>query len=626
MDFNVSQKQAIEFDKGICLVLAGPGSGKTAVLTHRIAYLINERKVKSSRILVITFTKAAALEMKHRFHALSSNTGSAVTFGTFHAVFFTILKHAYNYSAGNIIKSENQYNFVRNEMNMLELEYDDEKEAVGRVLAEISKVKSEGIGIDEYEAVSCPCQSFRRIYKNYDNMLIKRGLIDFDDMIVQCLELLTKREDYRRAWQEKYEYILIDEFQDINKAQFDVIRVLAAKHGNLFVVGDDDQSIYGFRGSKPDIMLHFKDYYPDAEMIQLGINYRCSGNIIMAAQKVIEENKLRYFKDIRANEAEGEKVELHEFDSLEDEKEFLVNEIKRLNCEGIDYGDIAVLNRTNLINETFFLRIQNEGMPCTGGAESKDLYEHWIAKDIITYLRIATGCREREEFMRILNKPVRYIKRGYLSNPVSFDKLREAYASDEYMKKVISGFEWDLGILQKMGAFAAVNYIRKRIGYDDYLSDYVCEKKINKEELEAVIDELTCEAKKYPSIRMWLEAITRKEREKEREKGNAGDILKNNEKSGGVNFMTMHSSKGLEFKVVFVCDVCEGVIPYNRAVLDEEIEEERRMFYVAMTRAKEKLYLLYPKHRYNKDTTKSRFIEELEATPHPLLHINLHTP
>ena len=248
MQFNKAQIQAIQHNKGPCMVIAGPGSGKTTVLTHRVRYLIDRCGVKPSDILVITFTKAAAEQMKFKFKGLSEGRSSAVTFGTFHAVFFTILKAAYNYSARCIITPQVQHEFVKDQIHRLELEYDDEKEAVDGVLSEISRVKGEAVNIDEYESRCIPPQSFRIIYMAYDDMLVRKHLIDFDDMIVQCRELLMQREDYRRAWQNKYKYILIDEFQDINKAQFDVVRILADRYRNLFVVGDDDQSIYGFRG------------------------------------------------------------------------------------------------------------------------------------------------------------------------------------------------------------------------------------------------------------------------------------------------------------------------------------------------------------------------------------------
>lgn len=618
MQFNKAQIQAIQHNKGPCMVIAGPGSGKTTVLTHRVRYLIDRCGVKPSDILVITFTKAAAEQMKFKFKGLSEGRSSAVTFGTFHAVFFTILKAAYNYSARCIITPQVQHEFVKDQIHRLELEYDDEKEAVDGVLSEISRVKGEAVNIDEYESMSVPQQSFRKIYMAYDDMLARKHLIDFEDMIVLCRELLMQREDYRRAWQNKYKYILIDEFQDINKAQFDVVRILADGYRNLFVVGDDDQSIYGFRGSAPQIMLDFNKYYSDAVRIDMCINYRSTGNIVLASRAVAEENEHRYYKDITTNNAQGDSVSIYEFNSLNDEKAFLVSEIRRLIDTGIAADDIAVLSRTNIIGNMYMSRLESDGVPCCDYSVVQDIYEHWISKDILTYIRIALGSRERMDFLRIINKPLRYITRSYITQPADINALKRGYEGNEQMSKQVEKLVSDISMIRSMSPFAAVNYIRKGVGYDEYIRNYIYEHKADKEELYNVLDELAHRASQYMSLSQWLDGIVEYIRQCDKDR--------QNNTADGVHMLTMHGSKGLEYKIVLVMDVCEGIIPYNKSILDEQIEEERRLFYVAMTRAKEKLYLLYSKQRYNKDTTRSRFIEELLTARYPLLRTDLHTP
>ena len=618
MQFNKAQIQAIQHNKGPCMVIAGPGSGKTTVLTHRVRYLIDRCGVKPSDILVITFTKAAAEQMKFKFKGLSEGRSSAVTFGTFHAVFFTILKAAYNYSARCIITPQVQHEFVKDQIHRLELEYDDEKEAVDGVLSEISRVKGEAVNIDEYESRCIPPQSFRIIYMAYDDMLVRKHLIDFDDMIVQCRELLMQREDYRRAWQNKYKYILIDEFQDINKAQFDVVRILADEYRNLFVVGDDDQSIYGFRGSAPQIMLDFNKYYSDAVRIDMCINYRSTGNIVFASRAVAEENEHRYYKDITTYNSQGDTVSVYEFNSLNDEKAFLVSEIRRLIDTGIAADDIAVLSRTNVIGNMYMSRLESDGIPCCDYSVVQNIYEHWISKDILTYIRIALGSRERMDFLRIINKPLRYITRSYITQPADINALKRGYEGNEQMSEQVEKLVSDISLIRSMSPFAAVNYIRKGVGYDEYIRNYIYEHKADKEELYNVLDELAHRASQYMSLSQWLEDIAEYIRQCNKDR--------QNNTADGVHMLTMHGSKGLEYKIVLVMDVCEGIIPYNKAVLDSQIEEERRLFYVAMTRAKEKLYLLYPKQRYNKDTTRSRFIEELLTARYPLLRTDLHTP
>ena len=618
MQFNKAQIQAIQHNKGPCMVIAGPGSGKTTVLTHRVRYLIDRCGVKPSDILVITFTKAAAEQMKFKFKGLSEGRSSAVTFGTFHAVFFTILKAAYNYSARCIITPQVQHEFVKDQIHRLELEYDDEKEAVDGVLSEISRVKGEAVNIDEYESRCIPPQSFRIIYMAYDDMLVRKHLIDFDDMIVQCRELLMQREDYRRAWQNKYKYILIDEFQDINKAQFDVVRILADEYINLFVVGDDDQSIYGFRGSAPQIMLDFNKYYSDAVRIDMCINYRSTGNIVFASRAVAEENEHRYYKDITTYNSQGDTVSVYEFNSLNDEKAFLVSEIRRLIDTGIAADDIAVLSRTNVIGNMYMSRLESDGIPCCDYSVVQDIYEHWISKDILTYIRIALGSRERIDFLRIINKPLRYISRSYITQPADINALKRGYEGNEQMSKQVEKLVSDISMIRSMSPFAAVNYIRKGVGYDEYIRNYIYEHKADKEELYNVLDELAHRASQYMSLSQWLDGIVEYIRQCDKDR--------QNNTADGVHMLTMHGSKGLEYKIVLVMDACEGIIPYNKSILDEQIEEERRLFYVAMTRAKEKLYLLYPKQRYNKDTTRSRFIEELLTARYPLLRTDLHTP
>lgn len=272
MSFNHSQEEAIRHFKGPALVLAGPGSGKTTVITHRTKQLIESYHVEPEHILVITFTRAAALEMKERFMNLMDGKRTAVTFGTFHSVFFRILKYAYHYRAENIAREEERQNFIREIIQNLHLEIEDENEFVNDILSEISVIKNDRIALEHYYPKNCSEQIFKAIYEQYEWRMQKENRIDFDDMLLLTYELLAARLDILKLWQEKYSFILIDEFQDINKVQYDIIRMLAAPRNNLFIVGDDDQSIYRFRGARPEIMLGFEKDYPDARRILLNID------------------------------------------------------------------------------------------------------------------------------------------------------------------------------------------------------------------------------------------------------------------------------------------------------------------------------------------------------------------
>lgn len=617
MVFSKEQKSAIHFKDGPALVLAGPGSGKTTVIVNRIIGLIKEHSVSPSSILVITFTKAAAKSMRQRFLSLTGESYVSVTFGTFHAVFFSMLRHAYNYSAGSIIKADIQYNYIRNAAMGFELEYPDENEMVTGIISEISRVKSNRLCIDTYEAVSCPAATFRLIYKKYENMLISRRMIDYDDMIIMCYELLSKRADYRKAWQDKYKYILVDEFQDINKAQYDTIKLIAGKQANLFVVGDDDQSIYAFRGSKPDIMLGLSTEYRDIVQMYLNTNYRCSSEIVAGARSLIEYNKVRFAKDIRSCGMCSGRIKVCKMADIEEEALYLSKEIRELIADGIKPEEIAVISRTNIISNIYYTRLNSDGVACRTLTAVHNIYDSWLMQDIAAYMRLSQGMYDKENAVRIINKPSRYIKRALITQPFNFEHLRKCYDGDEGLIKIINDMQFDIKMLSHMSPYAAVNYILKGIGYEDYINEEIIRKRLNKEEVYAKLTEIKTLSRKYMDIKQWLKYIDEQAEKTEQE--NKSDKRQGNQKNsdekdsaGAVNIYTMHSCKGLEFKAVFIMDVCEGIIPYNKAVLDNEIEEERRLMYVAMTRAKEKLYLVYPIKRYGHDTAASRFISEID--------------
>lgn len=617
MVLSKEQKTAVHFKDGPALVLAGPGSGKTTVIVNRVEYLIKNYNVEPSNILVITFTKAAAKSMKQRFLSLMGDSYVSVTFGTFHAVFFTILRHAYNYSANSIITADMQYRFIRDAAISFELEYPDEKEMVQNILSEISCVKNEKIDINSYEATSCPIETFRIIYKNYEKMLLQSRRIDYDDMIIMCYELLKQRKDYRQAWQNKYKYILIDEFQDINKAQFETIKLIAGENANLFAVGDDDQSIYAFRGSKPEIMLGYSNEYKNAVTINLDMNYRCPLEIVAASKSLIDCNKDRYYKNISSKGAAFGNIKLCTLNNIEQEGTFIITEVKKLIKAGMSLSDIAIISRTNIISEIYYTRLTGNFIPCSMLARKQNIYDYWLVEDILSYIRAAVDKDNTESIIRIINKPLRYIKRSLIKHPFTYEALRKSYEGNGEMISVINDLQFDIGMLKKMSPYAAVNYILNGIGYKKYIEEQIISRRLNKDEVNAKLEQFISEAKRFDNVKKWLEYIeTYKENDSDSyykiNKNYANKDNKENMEKDALNIYTMHSCKGLEFKVVFITDVCDGIIPYNRAVLDSEIEEERRLMYVAMTRTKEKLYLLYPKERYGKDTAISRFINEID--------------
>ncbi len=610
MDYNQSQLAAISHFEGPALILAGPGSGKTAVVTERVRTLIETCHVPPSNILVITFTRAAANEMKERFFQKMKRQGIPTSFGTFHGIYFTILKHAYNYDAKNIISEEEQFTLLKRIISRMELECENEKELMAGLLAEISRVKGDMLKLETYYPVSCGKEVFHEIYEQYDNALKNSRKIDFDDMILYCYELLSQREDILKAWQNKYQYILIDEFQDINRMQYQVIKLLAKPRDNLFVVGDDDQSIYGFRGARPDIMLNFTKDYENARVITLDVNYRCQKNIVKDALRLINHNKNRFSKDIRAESAAFEPVQIKEYPDVFEEAMDIIRQIRAYAQDGMPYREMAVLTRTNEGGRFLLGKLMESAIPFRTRDKIPSIYSHWIAKNIIAYINMALGNRERSVFLQIMNKPKRYISRDVLTSPVvNFDEIRAEYQNSRaWMLERIDRLEEDLHMISGLNPYGAINYIRRGVGYDDFLNEYALETGIQSEELFDVLGELQEAAREFDTFAQWFLHIERYEQA----------LIEENKKRGGrgngedaVNIVTMHCAKGLEYETVFVIDVNEGIVPYKKAVLDNEIEEERRMFYVAMTRAKTHLHLSYVKNRFNKEMELSRFINEI---------------
>ena len=610
MSFNPSQEEAVRHKDGPCLTLAGPGSGKTLVITQRTKNLIQEYGVNPSNILVITFTKAAATEMKMRFQRLMGGQTCPVTFGTFHAVYFAVLKHAYHYSADNIIREEQKYQFMKEIILKQQLEYEDETEFISSILGEISMVKNSGVELAHYYAKNCGEEVFRRIYRLYEDKLYQKRLIDFDDMLVYTYELFRERKDILAAWQRKYQYILVDEFQDINKIQFDVLKMLAEPQNNLFIVGDDDQSIYRFRGAKPEIMLNFKKDFPDAKEILLDTNYRSKANIVKHALQVIGHNKERYQKNIVANQEDGAEIDFQIFKTQREENAKIIWDIQEQIDRGRNYSEFAILFRTNTQPRLLMEQLMEYNIPFRTRDNIPNLYDHWIAKDIFTYIRIAQGSRYRKDFLQIMNRPKRYISRDSLDEEmVAFDVWAWYYEEQPWVAERIERLEYDIKMLSGMKPYAAINYIRHGIGYDDFCQEYADYRRIKPEDLFDLLEELQDSAKGYESYEAWFEHIEEYEKELERMR------QKQNLNENSVALATLHSSKGLEYETVYIVDVNEGLMPYKKAVLDPEIEEERRMFYVGMTRAKRDLHLFSVKNLNNKELEVSRFIKEAQLEP-----------
>lgn len=609
MSLNHAQTEAVAHNKGPCMVLAGPGSGKTLTIAKRIEYLIMKHKVRPEEILVITFTKYAAWEMKNRTRSICGPSSYAVTFGTFHGIYYGILKWAYRLNQSNLLSDEEKYRILREILPGIdwdqEPEADEEKDYLQELAIEIGNVKNNCMDIEEYEPVKYTTEKFRKLYRTYEETKKKYRKIDFEDMLIQCRDLFMKRPDILKKWQEKFQYILVDEFQDVNQAQYDVVRMLAAPQDNLFVVGDDDQSVYGFRGAKPGIMMEFMKDYPKARQILLDVNYRSSGYIVKGALRVIGNNKIRFEKKIEAFRKPDETVHVQEVKDPVQEAEYVLERIREYRKKGVSYTEMAVLYRTNVDARAMSELMTEYQIPFVMKEHLNNIYEHFIALDMISYLRLSQGEYDRKYFLQIANRPNRYLTRESMkTGNVSYESLRRYYRDKDWMVDRIDQLEWDMKMICDKTPYAAIQYIRKRMGYDEFLKEYAAYRKISSEDLFAVLEEIWQNSKGYGTIKEWFEHIE-----------SYGKMLKEqNKKNGekeGVNLMTMHAAKGLEFDTVFVIEANEGSCPYKKATANEEIEEERRLFYVAMTRAKRKLVISYVKEKNGKDLLPSRFVSEL---------------
>ena len=603
---NPSQQRAIAHLSGPMMVLAGPGSGKTSVIVERTAYMINDGGIAPGNILVVTFSRAAAKEMKERFLSFTGQQHTPVTFGTFHGVFYGILKHAYGFTAANILSEEEKFGILKELILNYGGDLAEEGDFPEEIAKEISVVKGNKISLEHYYSSCCPDEVFRQIYQGYREMCQSRRKLDFDDMILYCYELFVQRKDILAAWQRKFQYILVDEFQDINQLQYEIVRMLAQPQNNLFIVGDDDQSIYHFRGARPEIMLNFTRDYPEAETVTLNVNYRCSGQILSSAMRVIGENKKRFSKKLSTPNPTGDTVRIREFQNPREEYLTVVSELRERMENGENLEDTAILLRTNQEAEGLVGALMERQVPFNMKEKLPNLFHHWICRNLLAYMHFAAGDRSRKYFLEFMNRPNRYIARDALSlSPiVDLEQLKEYYKDKDWMCDRITTLETHLRVLKGLAPYAAINFIRKGMGYEEYLHEYAEYRKIKPEELSEILDRLTESTKGINSLEEWeayIEDYTAKLEEQAR---------KAEQEREGVLISTLHGVKGLEYDQVYILNVNEGSMPYRKAVLEPAIEEERRLFYVGMTRARKKLALCYVRQQYEKKREPSRFLKE----------------
>ena len=601
MKLSKIQLDAVRVTEGPALIIAGPGSGKTTVLTNRIKFLIEEHKVAPEEILVITFSKAAALEMRTRFYSMCEDSFYPVTFGTFHSVFFQIIHIQYHYNTSHILTLQKKRELMRLALKRSRIIDYPENELVDTLLKEVAYYKNTNEKCDFKSDTNINRDMWLNAYRQYRDLQIAENKIDFEDMLLIVRNLFRKNREVLTQYQSRYKYILIDEYQDINDIQYDCVRMLAGDRANLWVCGDDDQSIYGFRGANPKIMLSFTDDYPNATVVKLTDNYRSSKRIVEAAGKVIAENRNRFNKDIRGMGADGIPVELiHTKDEEEEDSRIL----EMINNTDKPYTDIAILLRTNIQATRFADLLRRNDIPYSIKDSVVNPFMNAFFFDILSYLRLRDSMVSQSDFsirdlLRILNKPSRYLRSDLINTGAKcLDEVIESLSGNLMYLQPLKVLKVQLRSMEKMDMYESINFIRKGIGYDNYMKLRL----MNRDRFSEYMENMNWIQDMAKTCDDLNELIYLSEHYEEMVKGNE------NAAGEGVHLMTYHGSKGLEFDTVILPRINEGVVPGNRSRDTESIEEERRMFYVAMTRAKNRLIISFKIGTRLKPALPSRFI------------------
>ena len=577
-----SQREAVCCGTGPCEVIAGPGSGKTLVLTEHILYLIEHEHVPPSGILVLTFSRAAAAQMKERFSVRSQGRFRDVRFGTFLSVFFYILRESTGRNYALLTAFQREKILSQLILNY----YDDPKERPAAEELEKMLRASSNTGED--------AEKIRCIQRDYRSYLRENRFIDFDDMILACRHILTRHAQVREYWQKQFRAILVDEFQDVNAEQYEVLRLLTDGQG-LFVVGDDDQSIYGFRGSSPSIMQRFMTDFPGAVRIFLGFNYRCSANICKAAGIMIRENRIRIEKAVQAVCPPGDRVVLKGFKEDRQQLDYLADELARMTEE--EQCRAAVITRTNLHVQKVAAFLSSRNITCAGKISASQAVLETVLRDLEHYRRLSMGMREgslpRQSLYRVMNRPERYLLRSVADKEqIPVQRLRDNILRQKGSVTELTEFLKDLFVLSTFDPEGFLRYLFDAMGYGRWAQENLG----SAYEVKKVQEELLRLSRQFKDTGEMIEAAV------------CGREQHRKESSGGVQIMTMHACKGLEFERVYLPALNEGIIPGRRCREAEDLEEERRLLYVAMTRARQHLELLYVTGSRENPRPPSRFL------------------
>lgn len=599
-NINKSQSIAINHYLGPMKVLAGPGSGKTTVIVERIKNLIEKFDVYDKDILVLTFSKNTTKEMDIRFNNLTKNK-YFVNFNTFHSLFYRILKSCINLQIDSLINEEYKQHIIEDIIKKNNI-YVEDSDVMKNIINEISYVKNQLIDIQDYHSKNITPDNFRLLFFEYEKYKKEKNKIDFDDMLSKCYDLLNSNEKLLGFWQNKFKFILVDEFQDINKVQYEVLKMLVMHNGNIFIVGDDDQSIYSFRGAKPEYLLNFNLDFNDTKEVILNVNYRSTNSIIKLSNLIIMENRVRINKNMIGTNRVGPMPKILNLDDSKAEADYISDKILKLKDE-YPLEEIAILFRTNILSRSFIDSLLERNIPFQLKDISSSVFEHPISRDLIAYLKAVLdyNC---DDMARVINKPNRYISRNLIlkyKNKNLLDCILNGSELEEWQKSRIGELKASLIRLQKFIPYKILSYIGNELGYKDYLFDYGKFRKVNPKAYFEVYNEFLESSQNFQSISDFLLHIEKVILDtKEKNKKDA--------KAEGVVLSTLHGAKGLEFENVFIASANENIIPFEKAEKEQKIEEERRLFYVGVTRAKTNLYISVLKYKHEENLKRTRFL------------------
>ena len=601
MAFTKEQEKAISSQARAVLVVAGPGSGKTTVLTERLVYLL-KNAADSGSCLLLSFTRASSKEMSLRFRKRGLS-GVSPHFSTIHALCLSLLKEGRGVGKENLVNLYEKMDWISRYFLEQGIAREEVEELLPNYCNQISYFKS----ITEEERLAFlreeKNENFLPLFQYYEMMRKKRSKLDFEDLLIEVLLELQKNTDLAELWKRRYTHILVDEFQDLSLIQYAILKGLAERGASLFVVGDEDQSIYGFRGASPDILFRFEKDFPFCEKIFLQDNFRSKEEIVELSSRLIRKNKERFRKNLLGRQGRGGRAKYYIVESTAEEGRLIAEHVETCLKEGCRPEEIAILFRSKNQIPALLPEFLERNIPVVVYEEVNNVFQHFIGKDILAYLRLGMNPENGSDLIQILSKPYRGLRREKIlhENTGLKDLLDSVKTGREH--RAVAALEMQLRTLSKLSPKEAVLFIRKEIGYEKYLEDFAKKKNRDFTEWWDSLEEITSMSENYPDLESFFRFITefnRKALEKRR-----------SEEGKGVRFMTYHSAKGLEFDEVFLPDCIEGVIPDGRAKKQGELEEERRSFYVALTRARKGIHIYVTKTRYSKKTVPSRFIPEL---------------